>query len=1000
MTTNHKELTNINIDNDWECYCQPLDDEADEKTIVSTANDINTNQYWSSIELPHIINTVKRPCKWWYRKRFDWILINQQYEQQFYLNFQSSDSHDKQSNINGTIWFNNIQIFSGSLVSLENPIELPSKLLNNENNQNNILVICCINTTLSLHTCLFIHGEIPYATGQVIIDEKTLENSKDSDIKSSNILQYTASVDNTDGRIDIIFNLNRKSKDISTSLKSLSQPIINENQTNEDKNNFDDDRLIPRLAIVILIVGTRGDVQPFIALGQALRAAGHRVRLATHETFRSFVRGNGLEFYPLAGDPADLMSFMVKNAGIIPSMNSIIEGDIEKQRRSLTDILASTWQACIADDDETKAPFIAEAIIANPPSFGHIHCAEKLEIPLHIMFTMPWSPTTAFPHPLSHIHSSIRPKDKINLYSYDVVEMLTWTGMGDIVNNFRKKILGLRELNTRQAINALIDERVPNTYCWSPSLVTKPNDWGSHIDVSGFFFLNLGITYTNPPVDLLDFLDINNDGNPKDRKLSPPIYIGFGSITGHDSRRILDIVVDTLNRTGYRALLSGLATDADHLPSNIFKIGNVPHDWLFQYVSAVCHHGGAGTTAAGLRAGKPTIIVPFFGDQFFWGKVIAKSGAGPRPLPGKSISVEQLIEAFHFVQKPTTCTAAERIRDAILKEDGCAAAVHAFHANLPLTRIYSDLEPTFAACYRIDEFDLQVSRPVAQVLVAAGVLEESELHRHATRIWQFMHDNRMHLPTQGIIEHSQKAFSSMFTNVAADLKKRAANNNSTTKETLTLEDIGSVAKGVGLGVGHLTIGCLSLYGEMTDVLDHFTSIYDPYSDPNTRPRPKVTDFKSGAKAAGLALRNGWKDGITGVVKQPRVGYQRHGALGGAAGSLIATVNMAMKPAVGTLSSVTWLSRGTYASVKKTVETYKNEGRLISTKLFNTASSTQDNEQLQTDDNEEISSAAKIAAIRSGFHPKVCQHILDEFEKIKIERTKNIACSMKKKKSVS
>ncbi|CAF1179781.1 unnamed protein product, partial [Rotaria sordida] len=184
------------------------------------------------------------------------------------------------------------------------------------------------------------------------------------------------------------------------------------------------------------------------------------------------------------------------------------------------------------------------------------------------------------------------------------------------------------------------------------------------------------------------------------------------------------------------------------------------------------------------------------------------------------------------------------------------------------------------------------------------------------------------------------------------------------------------------------------------VLDHFTSIYDPYSDPNARPRPKVTDFKSGAKAAGLALRNGWKDGITGVVKQPRVGYQRHGALGGAAGSLIATVNMAMKPAVGTLSSVTWLSRGTYASVKKTVETYKNEGRLISTKLFNTASSTQDNEQLQTDDNEKISSAAKIAAIRSGFHPKVCQHILDEFEKIKIERTKNIACSMKKKKSVS
>ncbi len=160
------------------------------------------------------------------------------------------------------------------------------------------------------------------------------------------------------------------------------------------------------------------------SLGQALRTAGHRVRLATHETFRSFVRGNGLEFYPLAGDPADLMSFMVKNAGIIPSMSSIIEGDIGKKRRSLADILASTWQACIADDDETNLPFTAEAIIANPPSFGHIHCAEKLQIPLHIMFTMPWSPTTAFPHPLSNIDSSIGPKEKINLYSYDVIEML------------------------------------------------------------------------------------------------------------------------------------------------------------------------------------------------------------------------------------------------------------------------------------------------------------------------------------------------------------------------------------------------------------------------------------------------------------------------------------------------------------------------------------------------------------------------------------------------
>ena len=163
------------------------------------------------------------------------------------------------------------------------------------------------------------------------------------------------------------------------------------------------------------------------SLGQALRAKGHRVRLATHETFRSFVRGNGLEFYPLGGDPVDLISFMVKNAGIIPSMDSIMAGDVGRKRRSISEILASTWQACIANDDETNVPFTAEAIIANPPSFGHVHCAEKLQIPLHIMFTMPWTSTAAFPHPLSNIDNSKGSNKTINRYSYDVIDTLVNT---------------------------------------------------------------------------------------------------------------------------------------------------------------------------------------------------------------------------------------------------------------------------------------------------------------------------------------------------------------------------------------------------------------------------------------------------------------------------------------------------------------------------------------------------------------------------------------------
>ncbi|CAF0780893.1 unnamed protein product [Adineta steineri] len=1067
MAENSKDLTNIDFDNDWKCYCQESNNKTNEKTILSNAA---TDQGWSSIELPHIINTsqsTNNSYKWWYCKQFDWTSIDQQSKEQIYLNFESSDIQDNEFEISATIWLNNTEIFSDSISSLKHPIELPSELLHSENKHGNMLVICCVDTSLSLHVCLLIQAKIIYATGQVMSDERSLDIFQDLDKQKNNVLDYTVSVDDADGRIDVKFNPKLKSKSLSTQLSTLKQPsqsIIDENQSTE---NIDEDLLVPRLAIVILIVGTRGDVQPFIALGQALRAVGHRVRIATHETFRSFVRGNSLEFYPLAGDPADLMSFMVKNSGIIPSMSSIIEGDVSKKRRSLADILASTWLACISDDDETKASFTAEAIIANPPSFGHVHCAEKLQIPLHIMFTMPWSPTmssiiegdvskkrrsladilastwlacisdddetkasftaeaiianppsfghvhcaeklqiplhimftmpwsptTAFPHPLAKIDSSIGPKGKINLYSYDVIEMLTWTGMRDITNNFRKKTLGLRELHTRQATNILTDECVPHTYCWSPSLVAKPSDWGAHIDVSGFFFLNLGTAYTNPPKDLLEFLCINDDGSYKNPKLPPPIYIGFGSITGHDSRRILKVVVDAVNLTGYRVLLSGLATDADQLPSNIFRIGNVPHDWLFQYVSAVCHHGGAGTTAAGLRAGRPTIIVPFFGDQFFWGNVIEKNGAGSRPLPGKSVTADQLADAFRFVHESTTCTAAERIRDAILKEDGCAAAVYSFHANLPLTHMHSDLEPTFAACYRLDKYNIQISRPVAQVLVVAGAIEESELRPHITREWQFEHDNRFHLPGHGIIEHSEKAITSMFTDTADELK-RAVNNNSATKGTL--ESVGTVAKGVGLGISHLTIGCLSLYGEITDTLNVMTSLYDPYSASENRQRPRVTDFKSGAKAASLALINGWKDGFTGIVTQPRAGYERHGALGGAAGSLIATANIAVKPTVGTLSSVTYLSRGAYASVRKTIETYRNEGRHISSKLFDTSSSNEGDESLQkNNDDEEISTIIKTAATRSGFHPKVCQHIIQEFEKIKQEQSTNPSINKRK-----
>jgi UDP:flavonoid glycosyltransferase YjiC (YdhE family) len=183
-----------------------------------------------------------------------------------------------------------------------------------------------------------------------------------------------------------------------------------------------------RLNIVIQVVGSRGDVQPFIALGNELQRHGHRVRLATHDTFDNFVRSAGLEFYPIGGDPAELMAYMVKNPGLIPSMESLAAGEIQQKRDMVQEMLENCWYSCLRPDPLTGEPFVADAIIANPPSFAHIHCAQALGIPVHLMFTMPWSSTRAFPHPLANLKNVGRDPALANYVSYGVVEWLTWQG--------------------------------------------------------------------------------------------------------------------------------------------------------------------------------------------------------------------------------------------------------------------------------------------------------------------------------------------------------------------------------------------------------------------------------------------------------------------------------------------------------------------------------------------------------------------------------------------
>lgn len=185
-----------------------------------------------------------------------------------------------------------------------------------------------------------------------------------------------------------------------------------------------------KLNIVIQVVGSRGDVQPFVALGCELQQQhGHRVRIATHAVFEDFVRKAGLEFYPIGGDPADLMAYIVKNPGLIPSIASVRAGDIGRKRMMLAEILEGCWSSCYMRDEKTQRPFVADAIIANPPSFGHVHCAQAMGIPVHVMFTMPWTSTRAFAHPLANLKYSSDTSPRIaNLMSYGVVEWMTWQG--------------------------------------------------------------------------------------------------------------------------------------------------------------------------------------------------------------------------------------------------------------------------------------------------------------------------------------------------------------------------------------------------------------------------------------------------------------------------------------------------------------------------------------------------------------------------------------------
>lgn len=776
----------------------------------------------------------------------------------------------------------------------------------------------------------------------------------------------------------------------------------------------------PPLNIVIQVVGSRGDVQPFVALAKVLKDThGHRVRLATHPNFKDFVQENGLEFFSIGADPSQLMAFMVKNPSLMPSFHSTLSGDISQRRKIVAEYIQGCWRSCYeagdgmgprsSDDDlsePTERPFVADCIIANPPSFAHIHCAEKLGIPLHIMFTMPYSPTQAFPHPLANVQSSNADPQITNYLSYVMIEFITWQGLGDIINRFRAKCLGLDPVSVIWGPGMLQRLKIPHTYCWSPALIPKPKDWGRHISIAGFYFLGLASNYIPAP-DFQAFLDAG----------PPPVYVGFGSIVLEDADAMTKLIFEVVRKTGQRVLLSkgwgGLGVDKLGVPEGVFMLGNVPHDWLFRHVSCVVHHGGAGTTAAGIAAGRPTVVVPFFGDQLFWGAMIARAGAGPNPIPHKQLTAERLANAIEFCLKPESLERANELAGKIAAERGSDMGAQSFHQNLDLDKLRCTLAPSRSAVWRVKRTQVKLSAFAASTLANANLLDFHDLKLFRPQEYQTdegpwdpvsggaaacyrsfssmvmgvgevpsetwkairipFDSNRQHsrksrtvivrkaetsqvaessssliLPEQsqaslnpnGSLTRAQSppslsGLSSPVSNVepspVSDASQdqmrpkqgdpslnraRSRNEVRSGKDRDMLRRTGAhTSKGLGRSLKAFVQTPMDVTVGLTKGFHNFPKLW---GDDTVRPQEQVSDFKSGATAAGKEFGYGWYDGVTGLVTQPWRGAQKEGATGFVKGIGKGVAGFATKPTAGFAGLLGHTLKGVHKEVQKTL----------------------------------------------------------------------------------
>lgn len=407
------------------------------------------------------------------------------------------------------------------------------------------------------------------------------------------------------------------------------------------------------MKIGITAVGSRGDVQPYVALGQGLSRAGHDVRIIVDPTFGALVRGAGLQIAPVTADPRPALGDDLAAIGENPLR---LFGWFKRHLKPL----ALRYTAELRDASEGL-----DALLFSVLNLPAAHVAEARRIPSLAAYLQPISVTGAFGSPLApHVPSWLPLKGAVNRLGHRAIGRITFSLMKSIVNECRRDVLGLGLLPAGY-YRSLVTSRAPILYGYSAHVLPKPADWGEWLHVTGYWFLQADGSW-QPATPLREFLD----GGP------PPVYVGFGSMGESGSDDSTDLALEALRRAGARGILLGArGRPVSRLSDTVLAIPGAPHDWLFPRCSAIVHHGGAGTTAAGLRAGVPAVTVPFFADQFFWGWRVFELGVSPRPVRRRKLAAARLADAIRLV------TGSERIRlaaralaDRIRSEDGVGAA--------------------------------------------------------------------------------------------------------------------------------------------------------------------------------------------------------------------------------------------------------------------------------------------------------------------------------------